>query len=65
MLPDRIREELITQVVEYFECEDSGLKLAALDLQDAGWGWEQMRPLLVRVFNAGYDEGVTRAENEQ
>jgi hypothetical protein len=64
MLPDRIREKLITQVVEYFECEDSGLKLAALDLQDAGWGWLQMRPLLVRVFNAGYGEGVAKAESE-
>lgn len=65
MLPAKVREELVAQVSEYFECEDSGLKLAALDLQDAGWGWEQMRPLLVRVFNAGYGEGVAKAESEQ
>lgn len=57
MLPDRMREELTKTVSEYFGTEDSRLTKAALQLQDSGWSWDQMRPLLVNVFNAGYNVG--------
>ncbi len=64
MLSDRTREELTRQVSEYFGTEDSRLTKAALQLQDSGWVWDQMRPLLVNVFNAGYNVGWDDSESE-
>jgi len=62
MLSDCAREELTQRVSEYFGTNDKDLRSAALELQDSGWSWDQMRPLLVKVFNAGYGEGQSDAE---
>ncbi len=59
MLPDSMREELATQVAEYFGIEDDDLRKAALELQDAGWSWDAMRRPMARIFNVGYDVGYT------
>ena len=57
MMPDSDREGLVDQVRLWFGIQNHGLEQSALDLQDAGWTWDSMRPLLARVFNAGFDEG--------
>lgn len=64
MLPDHMREELATRVAEYFGTEDKDLREAALELQDAGWSWDAMRPLVTRIFNAGFGEGYDKGVSE-
>jgi hypothetical protein len=64
MLPDHMREELATQVVEHFGTEDPDLRKAALELQDAGWSWDAMRAPMTRIFNAGFDEGYIKGHDE-
>lgn len=64
MLPDHMREELTKQVDEYFGVEDKYLRKAALELQDDGWSWDAMRPLMISIFNAGFYEGYLKGMDE-
>lgn len=55
MLPDRILNEIKKQVELHFGDDNPKLIKAAHTLADAGWVWDQMRPLLSDVYNAGVD----------
>lgn len=58
MLPDWMIEEIEDQVEHHFGNPDPRLQRAAHELLDAGWPWEEIRDLLSKVYNAGFDRGV-------
>jgi hypothetical protein len=62
MMPDKDIAELTRLVSDYFETSDNRMVNAALQLQDEGWVWDQIRPFLANVWRAGwcvgYDAGL-------
>lgn len=61
MLPDKILKKLDRDVELYFGDGYKGLIRPARQLADAGWTWEEIRPLLHKVWEVGWERGHDEA----
>jgi hypothetical protein len=58
MLPDYIFDEIKEQARLYFSDGNPKLMFAVEQLADHGWTWDAMRPVLVLIYNAGYEQAI-------
>lgn len=64
MLPDRVLNEIAEQTGLHFQNYNPKLIKAAQKLLDAGWTWDEIRPLLSDVYGAGGDQAREDAAYE-
>lgn len=64
MLPDHMREALWRKVSSSFGTEDGGVKKAALWLQDAGHGDQEILTIIRHIWRGGYDAGFADGRDD-